>query len=211
MKVVRVRWDDAARQRFGNALRSLRKQKSREGGKVTQEAIAKLAGISAGYIAALEAGHRNPPKSEKLPRLAQAYGTTEDELLRAAQGLYQSTAESPASNLEWAFKAVVSDPTYAFFAETELPLTAKFNIVQVYELSRGRQLLTAEEKAAIAEMTADKEQSGEAADEYRLTDYSHYLLDLMKKYSGADAIPTQEVAGAFLGAMCSESATMRHK
>ncbi len=211
--VVKVRLDDMARRRFGNALRVLRKQKSRESGKVTQKTMADSAGISAGYIAALEAGHRNPPKGEKLIRLAQAYGATADALLRAAQGLESSAAYNPTTELEWAFEAVVSDPKYAFFAEAELPLPAKFTIVQIYELARGKQLLTAEDKTAVAVVLADKVQQSKAGIEVEsgLMSFSQPLLSLLEEYNSEDAIPIQKVVEVFLHATRSATDTSRRR
>jgi transcriptional regulator with XRE-family HTH domain len=208
---VKVRWDDAARQRFGNRLRSLRKHKSSGENKITQKTMAELSGISAGYIAALEAGYRNPPRGEKLNRLADAYGTSADELLHVAPGLNVSISNDIIAEIDWAFKAVVNDPHYAFFAELKLPLATKFNIVQIYELLHERQLLTTDEKAILAATIVEEGQQRKSPDEYRLTNFSQNLLTLVKQYSDGNVIPTQKVVQAFFDAMCSSTDAPRSR
>lgn len=61
---------------FGAVLREQRNQQ-----KLTQERLAETAGVSAYYVILLEGGKRQPSLSV-LFRLADALGTTPDELVR---------------------------------------------------------------------------------------------------------------------------------
>ena len=50
-------------------------------GEMNQEALAKRAKVSRGYLAALEAGHKKNPSLAVLQRLAKALGVPVTELL----------------------------------------------------------------------------------------------------------------------------------
>ena len=64
---------------FGERLRSLRKTRG-----WTQADLARASGLTRSHISRLEAGAIQLPSRERLHRLAQALGTTPDDLLAAA-------------------------------------------------------------------------------------------------------------------------------
>ncbi len=203
---------EAARRHFGNYLRALRKQVQGRGGKhITQEEMAARVGVSPSYIGLMEAGHRNAPKADKLGQLAQGYGTTPDDLLRVIRGLENGDNDNLTAELEWAFDAVTRDPRFAFLAEPPLSLPAKFNIVQIYELSRGRQLLAAGEKAALAEILARHDlQIHDGAEMSLLAAFSREILNLLREHVHEDTIPSQKVVNAFLAAFQHGAVSKQH-
>ncbi|MDQ2986906.1 MAG: helix-turn-helix domain-containing protein [Armatimonadota bacterium] len=69
-----------ARQRFGDAVRALR----REAG-LTQEQLADKTGLHVTYIAGIETGRRNPSLRSILA-LADGLGVAASELLRRMEG-----------------------------------------------------------------------------------------------------------------------------
>jgi transcriptional regulator with XRE-family HTH domain len=81
------RRDDAVAERFG---RNLRRERRREG--LTQEGLAKLAGLHRTEIGRLESGER-VPKIDTLIRLADSAGTTTTKLL---DGIYWLPAREQA-------------------------------------------------------------------------------------------------------------------
>lgn len=139
--------DEKGRQKFGVYLRTLRSER-----KVTQKDAATQAGISAPYLAQLEKGQRNPPSRSVLSRLAKVYGISPQELWQEAE-----YAESKSKRLfrrldpvriQWAFQAMLQDPEYSFGTRLrgqELTLEAKALLIEIYQKSMNRQLLTPEE------------------------------------------------------------------
>lgn len=139
--------DEEGRQRFGAYLRTLRDAK-----KLTQKYVAEQAKISSPYLAQLEKGQRNPPSRAILSRLAKVYEIAPQELWQEAE-YAESKANRPYKGLnpvriQWAFQAMLGDPEYSFgtrFRGQELTLEAKAMLVEIYQKSMNRQLLTAEE------------------------------------------------------------------
>lgn len=82
--------DDAVAERFG---RNLRRERRREG--LTQEVLAKRAGLHRTEIGRLESGER-VPKIDTLIRLADSAGTTTTKLL---DGIYWLPASEPPESI----------------------------------------------------------------------------------------------------------------
>jgi transcriptional regulator with XRE-family HTH domain len=139
--------DEKGRQKFGEYLRSLR-----VGKKISQKSAAEQAEISAPYLAQVENGQRNPPSRSKLSKLAKVYGVAPQEVWQEAEfaetnqkALYKSL---DPSRIQWAFQAMLEDPSYSFGTRVrgqELTIQAKAMLVEIYQKSMGRQLLTPEE------------------------------------------------------------------
>ncbi len=139
--------DEKGRQKFGAYLRTLRSEK-----KVTQKDAATQAGISAPYLAQLEKGQRNPPSRSVLSRLAKVYGIAPQELWLEAEYAENNTERLfkrlDAARVQWAFLAMLKDPAYSFGTRLrgkELTLEAKAMLIEIYQKSMNRQLLTPEE------------------------------------------------------------------
>jgi transcriptional regulator with XRE-family HTH domain len=90
---------------LGRRIRQLR-----DGLGLTHEEVAKRAGISRSYVTRIEADKVDLPSKEILPRLAEALGTTREDLLRAAGYLdpYPTVLDDPA--MEIAFRHVETLP-----------------------------------------------------------------------------------------------------
>ena len=139
--------DEQGRQKFGAYLRTLRSAK-----KVTQKDAAAQAVISGPYLAQLEKGQRNPPSRSVLSRLARVYGAAPQELWLEAE-YAESNTERPFKRLDpervqWAFQAMLNDPAYSFGTRLRgkgLTLEAKAMLIEIYQKSMNRQLLTPEE------------------------------------------------------------------
>ncbi len=139
--------DEEGRQKFGAYLRTLRDAK-----KITQKSAAEEGGISSPYLAQLEKGQRNPPSRSILSRLAKVYGVTPQELWQEAEYAENKTKRLYKSldpvRIQWAYQAMLEDPTYSFgtrYRGQELTLEAKAMLVEIYQKSMNRQLLTMEE------------------------------------------------------------------
>lgn len=90
---------------LGRRIRQLR-----DGLGLTHEQVAKLAGISRSYVSRIEADKVDLPSKEVLPRLAEALGTSRDDLLRASGYLepFPTLLDDPA--MEIAFRHVETLP-----------------------------------------------------------------------------------------------------
>ena len=148
------------REEFGAYLRSLREAEG-----LTQRDAASRAGISAPYLAQVERGQRNPPSREMLERIAQVYSADEQRVMHSAG--YASEGETrkalgdiDMSRLDWAFKAVISDPNFALgtrMNKTKITPEVKAWVVQIYQKTQGNQLLSDKERAALPEIINNAE------------------------------------------------------
>jgi transcriptional regulator with XRE-family HTH domain len=124
---------------LGNSLRELRKRKN-----LSLRDIEKESGVSGSYLSQVEQGKRHP-SADLLRKIALTYGASVRELLVMAGYLDEPEATmSDHDRIEWAFRAVVSDPDYRFGTSlrmTELSIEAKRFIVEIYEKATGRKLM----------------------------------------------------------------------
>ena len=147
--------DQKQREEFGAYLRSLR---DAEG--LSQREAARLAELSAPYLAQVERGQRNPPSRDILERIARVYAADEQRIMRSAG--YASEGETQKalgaidmSRLDWAFKAVISDPKFALgtrMNKTKITPEVKAWVIQVYLKSQGPTLITEQERTALEEI-----------------------------------------------------------
>ena len=132
---------------FGSYLRKLRKEKG-----LTLKQVEKAAKVSNAYISLVERGRRNPPHPEILKRLAKAYDIAQRDLLVAAGYLEDDPAERmERARVEKAYQHVITDPNYRHGTRlkgSHLSLEAKRFIVELYETTTGRRLLTTENMAS---------------------------------------------------------------
>lgn len=156
--------DEKGRQKFGAYLRMLREAK-----KLSQKDAAAQAGISSPYLAQLEKGQRNPPSRSILSKLAKVYDVATQELWQEAE-YAEGKTKRPYKRLnperiQWAFQAMLNDPAYSFGTRVrgqELTVEAKAMLVEIYQKSMSRQLLTPEE-------LGEGESEGRISDEYDST------------------------------------------
>ena len=124
---------------LGNSLRELRKRKN-----LSLRDVEKESGVSGSYLSQVEQGKRHP-SADLLRKIAPTYSASVRELLVMAGYLDEPEATmSDHDRIEWAFRAVVSDPDYRFGASlrmTELSIEAKRFIVEIYEKATGRKLM----------------------------------------------------------------------
>ena len=124
---------------LGDSLRELRKRKH-----LSLRDIEKESGVSGSYLSQVEQGKRHP-SADLLRKIAPTYGASVRELLVMAGYLDEPEATmSDHDRIEWAFRAVVSDPDYRFGTSlrmTELSIEAKRFIVEIYEKATGRKLM----------------------------------------------------------------------
>jgi transcriptional regulator with XRE-family HTH domain len=65
--------------RFGNLMKSLRKQKG-----MTLDVVAKKVGTHKGYVSGIETGKVNPPSVKMIRKFARMFGQDEKTLVRLA-------------------------------------------------------------------------------------------------------------------------------
>lgn len=124
---------------LGDYLRDLRTRK-----RLSLREVEDISEASSSYLSQVEQGKRQP-SADLLRKIAPAYGTSVRDLLTKAGYLDEPEVKmGEQDRIEWAFKAVVSDPAYTFgtsLATPDLTLEAKRFIVEVYEKATGRKLL----------------------------------------------------------------------
>jgi transcriptional regulator with XRE-family HTH domain len=124
---------------LGDSLRELRKSK-----RLSLRDVEQASGVSGSYLSQVEQGKRHP-SAELLRKIAPTYGASIRELLVMAGYLDEPEASmSDHDRIEWAYRAVVSDPDYRFGTSlrvTELSIEAKRFIVEIYERATGRKLM----------------------------------------------------------------------
>jgi HTH-type transcriptional regulator, competence development regulator len=132
---------------FGEYLRRLRKDKG-----LTLKQVEKSAKVSNAYVSLVERGLRNPPHPDILKRLAKAYEVSQRELLVAAGYLEDDSSERmERAQVEKAYQHVIRDPNYRHGTRlkgSHLSLEAKRFIVELYENTTGRRLLSKEQAAS---------------------------------------------------------------
>jgi len=124
---------------LGNYLRELRRRR-----RLTLRGVEQESGASGSYLSQVEQGKRHP-SAELLRKIAPTYGASLKELMTRAGYLDEPEVKmSDQERIEWAYKAVLSDPEYQFgtsLRTVELTIEAKRFIVEVYEKATGRKLL----------------------------------------------------------------------
>ena len=124
---------------MGEYLRELRMQK-----RLSLRAIQDSTGVSSSYLSQVEQAKRHP-SADLLRKVAPAYGASVKEILFKAGYLTEAEVTmGDQDRLEWAYKAVLSDPDYKFgtsLGPQGLTLEAKRFIVEMYEKATGRRLL----------------------------------------------------------------------
>ena len=143
--------NESQRKQFGEYLRGLRNAMQ-----LTQKDAAEQGGVSAPYLAQLERGLRNPPSRKVLVKLAGVYQVPASELMREAQyaesGSANPAAGVSAARVQWAFETACRDPEFSYGTRLrgqQLTLEAKAFIVQLYQKSTNRQLLTLDEQQEV--------------------------------------------------------------
>ncbi|MGO8990122.1 MAG: helix-turn-helix domain-containing protein [bacterium] len=129
--------------RLGSYLRRLRQEKG-----MTLAEVAKVSGISIGYISDLERSEQNNPHPSILKKLASVYGAPLQELMEAAGYLVRDEKPpvfSEKDRVNWAFHVVLSDPDFSFFIDKGrarfLSLEQKKKLVETYQTMTGKKLL----------------------------------------------------------------------
>ena len=129
--------------RLGSYLRRLRQEKG-----MTLVRLAKMSGISIGYISELERSEQTNPHPNILKKLASVYGVPLQELMEAAGYLVMDEKPqvfSKKDRINWAFHVVLSDPDFSFFIDKGrarfLSLEQKKKLVETYETMTGKKLL----------------------------------------------------------------------
>ena len=134
-------------EQFGAYLRKLRKDKG-----LTLKQVEKTAKVSNAYVSLVERGRRNPPHPDILKRLAKVYEVSQRELLVAAGYLEDDPSEQvERAQVEKAYQHVISDPNYRHGTRlkgSHLSLEAKRFIVELYESTTGRRLLSTGQAAS---------------------------------------------------------------
>ena len=69
---------------FGKRLRHLREEKKRTDPRFSLRQFAEMAGISATFLSKVETGDFDPPRPEKIKKMAELLGVDADELLALA-------------------------------------------------------------------------------------------------------------------------------
>jgi transcriptional regulator with XRE-family HTH domain len=125
---------------FGEYLRRLRLEQ-----RLSLRDVEEKADVSNSYIALIEKGLRKPPGADVLKRLAAVYNVPVRDLLKAAGYLDEERPGiSDAEEVEMAFQFVMNDPRYRSGTRLkgELSLEVKRFIVEMYEKSTGKKLLS---------------------------------------------------------------------
>jgi len=125
---------------FGEYLRRLRLEQ-----RLSLRDVEEKADVSNSYIALIEKGLRKPPGADVLKRLATVYNVPVKDLLKAAGYLDEEMPGiSDAEEVEMAFQFVMNDPRYRSGTRLkgELSLEVKRFIVEMYEKSTGKKLLS---------------------------------------------------------------------
>jgi len=124
---------------LGGYLRELRRRR-----RLTLRGVEQESGASGSYLSQVEQGKRHP-SADLLRKIAPTYGASLKELMILAGYLDEAEVKmSDQERIEWAYKAVLSDPEYQFgtsLRTAELTIEAKRFIVEVYEKATGRKLL----------------------------------------------------------------------
>jgi len=143
--------NELQRKQFGEYLRGLRAAVQ-----LTQKSASEQAGVSAPYLAQLERGQRNPPSRKVLTKLAEVYQVPPQELWREAHyvdsGKINPAAGLSAERVQWAFETACRDPEFSYGTRLrgqQLTIEAKAFIVQLYQKSTHRQLLTLDEQQEV--------------------------------------------------------------
>ena len=74
----------AGNPKFGKRIRKLREEKRKEDPTFSLRKFAERVGISATYMSKVEHGEFDPPRAEKIIRMAELLGVDPDELLALA-------------------------------------------------------------------------------------------------------------------------------
>jgi len=125
---------------FGEYLKRLRQEQ-----RLSLRDVEEKAGVSNSYIALIEKGLRKPPGADVLKRLAAVYNVPVRDLLKAAGYLdEEKPGISDMEEVEMAFQFVMNDPRYRSGTRLkgELSLEVKRFIVEMYEKSTGKKLLS---------------------------------------------------------------------
>jgi hypothetical protein len=120
--------------------------------------------------------------------------------LQAAGGLEDNTMAGLAAEVDGHLVLSFATASMPFLAEGTVVAT-KFNIVQIYEMSRERQLLSTQEKDAVFELLAKHQEPEDVPSERGQVACSQELVKLLKEHDHADAIPKHKVVEAFLQVM----------
>ena len=124
---------------LGDSLRELRKKKRLSLRDVEQET-----GVSGSYLSQVEQ-EKSHPIADLLRKIAPTYGASLRELMTMAGYLDEpEVSMSDHERIEWAYRAVVSDPDYRFgtsMRAMELNIEIKRFIVEIYEKATGRILM----------------------------------------------------------------------
>jgi len=124
---------------LGNYLRELRTRK-----RLSLREAQGLSGASGSYLSQVEQGKRQP-SADLLRKIAPSYGTSVRDLLTKAGYLDEpEVTMGEQDRIEWAYRAVLSDPDYKFgtsLKASALTLEAKRFIIEVYEKATTRKLL----------------------------------------------------------------------
>ena len=123
---------------FGNYLKRLRREN-----KLTLMQVRELTDISIAYLSQVEQGNRPPPHPNFLKKLAPIYGVPLQEILERAGFLEEKPQIfSEAEEVEWAFQAILRDPTIGPFIDKGrarfMSLKAKIEFIKTYEKMTGR-------------------------------------------------------------------------
>jgi transcriptional regulator with XRE-family HTH domain len=127
---------------FGDYLKRLRLEK-----RLTLMEVREHSGISIAYLSQVEQGKRPPPHPNFLRKLASIYEVPLQEILERAGFLKEEKPQvfSEADELEWAFQAILRDPSIGPFIDKGrarfMPMKAKIAFVKNYEKMSGRKLL----------------------------------------------------------------------
>ena len=124
---------------LGNYLRELRTRK-----RLSLREVEKISDASGSYLSQVEQGKRQP-SADLLRKIAPAYGASIKDIMTKAGYLDEPEVKmGDQDRIEWAYKAVLSDPDYKFgtsLGPQGLTLEAKRFIIEMYEKATGRKLL----------------------------------------------------------------------
>jgi transcriptional regulator with XRE-family HTH domain len=128
------------RKEFGEYLRQLREAS----GLSLRQAGAKI-GVSNTYLHQVEKGDRNPPITEKLHAIADAYGVPRSDVMKAAKrGEAAKFEKQQTDSLEHAFQFVVNHRRFAYGNQSntsEMTPEAKRLIIHMFEDLTGLKIL----------------------------------------------------------------------
>ena len=124
---------------LGNYLRELRTRK-----RLSLREVEKISDASGSYLSQVKQDKRQP-SADLLRKIAPAYGASVRDLLAKAGYLDEPEVKmGDQDRIEWAYKAVLSDPDYKFgtsLGPQGLTLEAKRFIIEMYEKATQRKLL----------------------------------------------------------------------